>query len=107
MKFIMIVFSLLLWVVIFSVWHKCAAGPFLDLDLGTHLTDWPEQNYNGQPALGPESPIGIIRIGYQTKKWNFAGPLNVRAHGYYEHMSSAGTPKDSGVDVLMFGIRIE
>ena len=83
------------------------AGPFLDLDIGVHLQDWPEQHYNGEPALGSHNPIGIVRIGYQTNKWNFAGPLNVRAHAYYEHMSSTGTREDSGVDVLMFGVRIE
>lgn len=87
--------------------NMAMAGPFLDLDIGTHLQSWPDQTYNGEPALGQENPIGIIRIGYQTNKWNFAGPLNVRAHAYYEHMSSAGTNMDSGVDVLMFGVRFE
>lgn len=84
-----------------------AGGLFLDLDIGVHLQDWPEQHYNFEPALGSENPIGIMRIGYQTNEWNFTGPLSARAHAYYEHMSSAGTHKDSGVDVLMFGIRIE
>ena len=84
------------------------AGPFLDLDIGTHLTDWSpvcpecETRY-----LGEESPIAIVRAGFQTDTYRLFGPVDARLHAYYEHMSSAGNSNDHGVDVLMFGVRFE
>lgn len=83
------------------------SGMFLDLDLGAHLTNYHQHEPDGTRWLGNENPIGIVRIGYQTNSYNLVGPLDISAHGYYEHMSSAGTGDDTGVDVIMFGVRIE
>ena len=102
-----IILALLAGWLIGAVIHEAKAGMFLDLDIGAHLQDWPEQTYNGEPALGSENPIGIIRVGYQTTAYQLWKQVDISAHGYYEHMSSAGTHNDSGVDVLMFGIRFE
>ena len=83
------------------------AGMFLDLDLGAHLTKYNEHVQDSSLGVGNENPIGIWRIGYETGAYNMFGPVDVSAHGYYEHMSSAGTSEDTGVDVIMFGLRIE
>ena len=83
------------------------AGMFLDLDLGAHLTNYHEHEPDGTRWLGNENPIGIVRVGYQTGDYNLFGPVDISAHGYYEHMSSAGTSEDTGVDVIMFGVRFE
>ena len=99
---------ILLTVLILSVGGKFAhAGMFLDLDLGAHLTNYHEHEPDGTRWLGNENPIGIVRVGYQTGTYNMFGPVDISAHGYYEHMSSAGTSDDTGVDVIMFGVRFE
>jgi|DEB0MinimDraft_12_1074336.scaffolds.fasta_scaffold227706_1 hypothetical protein len=95
------------WLVWASI-YECRAGPFLDLDIGTHLTDWQNTCHNCEPRyLGEESPIAIVRFGYQTNTYPIFGPVDARVHAYYEHMSSAGNPNDHGIDVIMFGVRFE
>lgn len=102
-----IILALLFGWLIGAIIHEAKAGPFLDLDIGTHLTDWYDSCNYRQRCIGEENPIGIIRIGYETNTYRMWGPVDISAHGYYEHMSSAGNPDDTGIDVLMFGIRIE
>ena len=84
------------------------AGMFLDLDLdlGAHLTNYNSEIHD-ERYIGGENPIGIVRVGYQTGTYNMFGPVDISAHGYYEHMSSAGTSEDTGIDVIMFGVRFE
>lgn len=83
------------------------AGPFLDLDLGTHLTDYHVHDVYPGRYLSHENPIGIVRLGYQTETYKLFGPVKASVHAYYQHMSSAKTSQDSGVDVLMLGVRFK
>jgi hypothetical protein len=83
------------------------AGLFLDLDLGVHLVDYhvhlpddPSKQY-----LSHENPIGMIRLGYETKAYP-VGKIDVRLHTYYEHGSSLRSA-DYGYHVWMGGIRLE
>ena len=76
-----------------------ADGPFLDLDIGSHLKTWPECNC--ERSIGHENPLGVLRVGYSKKV-----SKHTQIHGYYEHMSSI-VNSDTGVDVLMIGIRIK
>ena len=101
------IYKEIITIVLLGLTFSANAGLFLDLDMGAHLTNYHEHQPDGTRWLGNDNPIGIIRVGYQTDRYNFTGQLNISAHSYYEHMSSAGTGDDTGVDVLMFGIRIE
>lgn len=83
------------------------AGPFLDLDLGVHLTDYHEHRPDGTRWLGNENPLFILRVGYETNKYAIIGPVVVTGHVYYKHLSSAGTRDDTGVDALMLGLRLQ
>ena len=107
-------------------YHKATnAGPFLDLDIGTlvgaldgRACDYINTEANGdgtftsycQPQnnyLGNDGLIGIIRVGYRTDAVKLFGPIDGSVHTYYEHMSATGDGSDSGVNVLMFGVRLE
>jgi len=87
--------------------NQAEAGPFLDLDIGAHLNDYHEHHQDGTRYLGNENPVGVIRAGYQTETYSLFGPVDARLRGYYQHMSSAGTGSDIGIDVIMFGVRFE
>ena len=106
-EFIKLVFMFILGIIVGLNLQTAKAGPFLDLDIGAHLTNYHEHEPDGTRWLGNENPIGIVRIGYQTETYRLFGPVDARVHGYYEHMSSAGTSDDTGVDVIMFGLRFE
>ena len=83
---------------------RAHAGMFLDLDVGAHLTDWPDPCYcHNERELSSANPIFVGRLGYQTD------PVSqiMRFQVFYEHMSSAGDGRDTGIDVLMIGVRIE
>ena len=80
------------------------AGPYMDFDLGVNITDY-DGNDAGFELLSDDNPVAIVRAGYETGVYHHSGGLNISGHAYYEHMSSLiGT--DSGIDVLMIGVRL-
>ena len=111
--------------VVFTISLNANAGMFLDLDIGTHLREWPGQTCEltyvkktdgfGSTAvcvdqskyLSDSGPIAVIRAGYETSTYPVWGPVDISAHAYWEHISSAGDPNDTGIDLLMIGIRLE
>ena len=99
------IFTVITGMLIFA--GSIEAGMFLDLDIGAHLDVHPDKSKDGTPWLGKENPLGVMRVGYQTEKYNISGPIDISAHGYYEHMSSMSNGNDTGVDVIMFGVRVE
>lgn len=95
------------------------AGLFLDLEVGAHVGGWngndceydyaayinntscqPPSQYLGDGALGR------IRAGYQTPK-KLIGRIEISGHVYYEHTSELSDSFDTGLDVIMGGIRFE
>ena len=84
------------------------AGPYLDLDIGTHLVDYHVHLPGDQSKqyLSHENPVGIVRLGYETDTLVKVGPAEVKLHTYYEHGSSLSSA-DYGYHLWMGGIRIE
>jgi len=101
------VFITLITAAALAVVADAKSGPFLDLDIGSNLSDNHNHLPDGTYLKSDENPLGQIRIGYQTKAYNLFGPVDIRAHGYWQHRSSLARTDDNGFNLLMFGIRIE
>lgn len=95
--------TLLKVVIIFIFIGSANAGPFMDFDLGFNLTGY--QNEVNKEMLSDENPMTIVRAGYETGVYKHNGGLNIRGHGYWQHISSL-TGTDSGINLLMFGVRL-
>lgn len=86
------------------------AGPYLELGLGAMLGDSYKPSsidVGEQSYVGERAPIARIRIGYETPPAPLPWDISVTGHGYLEHTSSMGTALDTGMELLMFGVRIE
>ena len=105
-----LLFSLIVWIAVTEA--QADPGPFLDLDIGVNLpcdtvksASVTDHTYDcGQVAQN--NPVGIVRLGYQFKKYPI-WKLNIQPHGYYEHASSITTNHERGLNVLMIGVRIQ
>ena len=80
------------------------AGPYMDFDLGINLTDY-HNNEEALRILNDDNPAAIVRLGYETDKYHHAGGLIINGHAYIEHISSL-QGLDSGINVLMIGVRL-
>lgn len=110
-------------VIMLVVSFKAEGGMFLDLDIGAHLRNWEERGCNvdtvktyedgtfncslHEAYVGSENPLGIVRLGYQSRAHKISEHVDVRVHGYWEHMSSIPTKHETGIDVFMIGVRFE
>ena len=92
------------------------AGPFLDLDLGMYTSPVDkcyQERVTGYEAelckdyIHHEGVIGIVRLGYETPDIKVTPNIDLQLHTYWQHMSGTETSRDSGLDVLMLGVRIK
>jgi hypothetical protein len=82
------------------------AGVFLDLDIGTHVFDYPEDCGCMNRWISNKNPIGQLRVGYE-KSLIKRGKFTVYGHGFYQHTSSMKEGDDTGIDFYMVGTRLE
>lgn len=90
-----------------SLYQCAAAGPFLDLSMGAHVTDWPDECQCSDKQLSNENPIFVSRLGWQTDQYNFIFKSKIRGQLFWEHGSSAASSTDTGFDLVLISVRIE
>ena len=96
--------SLILSLLLFAT--TASAEVFLDLDIGMHVADYHDHQPDGTNWLGDENPLGVIRAGFQTGRHPLSGGASIRGRVYFEHMSSIPDGGDTGINVLMLGVRL-
>ena len=76
------------------------AGAYLDLAIGRHASPWMVDNRVGGDyiGIGGQNPLGVFRFGYDYGN-------KIKGFMEYSHISSIPDSNDSGLNVIMIGIR--